>query len=105
MKLVIIAPKRSQMKAQAGEASKERLKLRHDQMEVMDASHNRREAPLDQQDLLAPSRNAFEPSCMHSNLHPSLFGLKVRTTASPRSHLFEPSAYLPKGYGTIHNTR
>src|SRR5205823_4725357 len=33
------------------------------------------------------SGNAFEPSCMHSNLHPHTFGLKVRMRGSQPSIL------------------
>src|SRR5438045_8760265 len=36
---------------------------------------------------LTPRRNAFEPSCMHSNLHSHTFGVKVRMRGSQPSIL------------------
>jgi hypothetical protein len=37
--------------------------------------------------MSSSSGNAFEPSCMHSNLHPHTFGPKVRTRGSQPSIL------------------
>ncbi len=77
------------------EVAAERLALYRD--EVIDAGAED-EKPLEGvEDHASPSGNAFEPSCMRSNLQPSIFGLKVRTRGPQPSILVRTFSLFTRG--------